>query len=420
MSKTIESAQTRVEGFNFDIRKRVVEFDDVINRQRETIYAERDKVLRNEDLTETVLGFLDDEIEVLVEHAPRHRRRPPSGTSTGWPRRSRRWASAGPAPRRRPLPMRRTHAMRCASTSRRSPTSELDAARGRGRRRSVGLVERFVLLRTIDSLWVEHLTEVDDMRRGIGLRGYAQQDPLNEFRKEAYRLYEELGDFIRRQVATTILRVNVSREPAPRPSRCPGRAAGTTRRGRARWGRVRWRPGEPAGGDARQRHGGQRHGGGRRERARDGRRHGRGTPVVGQRERGAGERPAARGPHAGGASDVERQREQRRRTGRGEAGLHAERRADRAQRPLLVRIGAQVQEVSRPADRPAGGCRTAPTRHRRSVVAASLASQGTRHSGSSSRAIATSSVPADAIVVLGAAQYDGRPSPCSRRAWSTP
>ena len=58
-----------------------------------------------------------------------------------------------------------------------------------------------MLLRTIDSLWVEHLTEVDDTRRGIGLRGYAQQDPLNEFRKEAFRLYEELRDFIRRQVA---------------------------------------------------------------------------------------------------------------------------------------------------------------------------------------------------------------------------
>src|SRR5438876_3635286 len=67
VSKTIESAQSRVEGFNFDLRKRVVEFDDVINKQRETIYAERDKVLRNEDLTETVRSFLDDEIEALID-----------------------------------------------------------------------------------------------------------------------------------------------------------------------------------------------------------------------------------------------------------------------------------------------------------------------------------------------------------------
>jgi preprotein translocase subunit SecA len=72
-----------------------------------------------------------------------------------------------------------------------------------------------VLLRTIDSLWVEHLTEIDDMRRGIGLRGYAQQDPLNEFRREAYQLYGELRDLIRHQVASTIFRVTVTRQPPP-------------------------------------------------------------------------------------------------------------------------------------------------------------------------------------------------------------
>ena len=67
VGKTIESAQSRVEGFNFDLRKRVVEFDDVINKQRETIYAERDKVLRNEDLTETIRAFLDEDLEEVVE-----------------------------------------------------------------------------------------------------------------------------------------------------------------------------------------------------------------------------------------------------------------------------------------------------------------------------------------------------------------
>ena len=67
VSRAIESAQARVEGYNFDQRKRVVEFDDVINKQRETIYAERDKVLRNEDLTETVRAFLDDEIGALLD-----------------------------------------------------------------------------------------------------------------------------------------------------------------------------------------------------------------------------------------------------------------------------------------------------------------------------------------------------------------
>src|SRR6476469_4590834 len=67
VGKTIESAQSRVEGFNFDMRKRIVEYDDVINRQRETIYEERNKVLRNEDLTDTVQAFLEDEVEALVD-----------------------------------------------------------------------------------------------------------------------------------------------------------------------------------------------------------------------------------------------------------------------------------------------------------------------------------------------------------------
>ncbi|HEX8025174.1 MAG TPA: SEC-C metal-binding domain-containing protein, partial [Candidatus Limnocylindrales bacterium] len=77
-------------------------------------------------------------------------------------------------------------------------------------------IERFVLLRTIDTLWVEHLTELDDMRRGIGLRGYSQQDPLNEFKKEAFGLYDELTGFIRHQVAATIFRVQIQpQQPQP-------------------------------------------------------------------------------------------------------------------------------------------------------------------------------------------------------------
>jgi preprotein translocase subunit SecA len=76
-------------------------------------------------------------------------------------------------------------------------------------------VERLVLIRTIDSLWVEHLTELDDMRRGIGLRGYAQQDPLNEYKREAFELYDELRGLIRHGVASSIFRVTVTRQPVP-------------------------------------------------------------------------------------------------------------------------------------------------------------------------------------------------------------
>ncbi|HYX12250.1 MAG TPA: preprotein translocase subunit SecA, partial [Candidatus Acidoferrum sp.] len=213
VSKTIESAQSRVEGFNFDMRKRVVEFDDVINRQRETIYAERDKVLRNEDLGETVRTFLDEDIRALVaDHLS-------GDTPDDWGMEA--LAAAlkamgldGPGTTEDELwdigsrEEILEHLLDLADTHLTTRAAEIGEA-------DWGLVERHVLLRTIDSLWVEHLTEIDDMRRGIGLRGYAQQDPLNEFRREAFELYGELRGLIRHQVASTIFRVTVTRTPPP-------------------------------------------------------------------------------------------------------------------------------------------------------------------------------------------------------------
>ena len=83
------------------------------------------------------------------------------------------------------------------------------------------VLERLVLLRVIDSLWVEHLTAVDDMRRGIGLRAYSQRDPLNEFKVEAYRMFDELKSTIRHDITHTVFRVTLTREPVqqrqPRP-----------------------------------------------------------------------------------------------------------------------------------------------------------------------------------------------------------
>jgi preprotein translocase subunit SecA len=213
VSRTIESAQSRVEGFNFDIRKRVVEFDDVINKQRETIYAERDKVLHNEDLTETVQAFLDEEVDALVEtnlvgedpndwnidglsHALVAMGLSGDGTTADelWDLGTRDAIAA--------------HVRRLTDDRLEARIAEVGEA-------DWSTVERLVLIRTIDSLWVEHLTELDDMRRGIGLRGYAQQDPLNEFRREAYRLYEELREFIRHGVASTVFRVTVTHGQAP-------------------------------------------------------------------------------------------------------------------------------------------------------------------------------------------------------------
>ncbi|MEK6719162.1 MAG: preprotein translocase subunit SecA [Chloroflexota bacterium] len=220
VSKTIESAQTRVEGFNFDMRKRVVEFDDVINLQRETIYAERDKVLRNEDLAETVQAFLDEEVEALAAQYLSD----PSPDA---------WGLEGLVADVRRMGFEPAEIDEAPLWDLGTPEAIVEHLHGlmdqrlAARQAEVGeadwkMVERLVLLRTIDSIWVEHLTEIDDMRRGIGLRGYAQQDPLNEFRKEAHRLYDELTELIRHQVATSIFRVTVSRQAPAGPMPLPG------------------------------------------------------------------------------------------------------------------------------------------------------------------------------------------------------
>ncbi len=213
VSRTIESAQSRVEGFNFDMRKRVVEFDDVINKQRETIYAERDKVIHNEDLTDTVRAFIDEELDIVVD-AELVGEDPDAWNLDGLTNALQTMGLTGDG----------TSADELWDVGNRDAIAahlhELADQRLEARATEVGeddwaTVERLVLVRTIDSLWVEHLTEIDDMRRGIGLRGYAQQDPLNEFRREAFRLYEELRGLIRHGVASTIFRVSVTREPAP-------------------------------------------------------------------------------------------------------------------------------------------------------------------------------------------------------------
>jgi preprotein translocase subunit SecA len=210
VSRTIEGAQTRVEGYNFDMRKRVVEFDDVINKQRATVYSERDRVLRGEDLQLTITDALSAEIRsITVAHCP-------PGLPGDWRRDALR------------VELRRLGVEPPSTLDDIVDDSELYAALDSAGEVALGAkaaefgpevwsrVERAVILRSIDQLWVEHLTEVDDLRRGIGLRAHAQIDPLNAFKIEAFKLYDEFQALIRVSIARAILRVTVVQEPAPR------------------------------------------------------------------------------------------------------------------------------------------------------------------------------------------------------------
>jgi preprotein translocase subunit SecA len=223
VSKTIEGSQTRVEGFNFDMRKRVVEYDDVINKQRETIYAERDKVLHNEDLADTVRSFLDEEVDALVdEHLA-------ASEADDWDvdglSRTLEGMGFEPAVAAPDALWELGNKAAIAEALKAHADELLERKAAEYGAETWAMVERLVLLRTIDTLWVEHLTEIDDMRRGIGLRGYAGEEPLNAFKKVAYELYEELRGFIRRQVAATIFRVSVTHHPDATPLPGPGQPA---------------------------------------------------------------------------------------------------------------------------------------------------------------------------------------------------
>ncbi|MFM8629793.1 MAG: preprotein translocase subunit SecA, partial [Candidatus Limnocylindrus sp.] len=212
VSRTIEGAQTRVEGYNFDIRKRVVEFDDVINKQRATVYGERDRVLRGENLTLTIQDALHGEVRALaVTHCP--------------PGRTGEWNRVALTTELKRLgidPPASLDTIVEDSLLYEAVDAAADAALEK-KAAEVGeelwpRVERAVILRSIDQLWVEHLTEVDDLRRGIGLRGHAQIDPLNAYKVEAFKLYDEFQSLIRVSIGRAILRVSLVQEqraPAP-------------------------------------------------------------------------------------------------------------------------------------------------------------------------------------------------------------
>ncbi|OLC52709.1 MAG: preprotein translocase subunit SecA [Chloroflexi bacterium 13_1_40CM_4_68_4] len=205
VSRAIEQAQIKVEGFNFDTRKRTLEYDDVLNKQREVIYGERRKILERADMKETIVGYLQDEVDDLLDERELDNEPEswdldailaPIGAMLNIPLERGRWQEIKDA-----------EALKDALHNLVSDTYE-------ARERELGsevmrAVERWVFLRTVDTLWVDHLTAMEELREGIYLRGYAQRDPLIEYKNESRRMFDDLTTRIETGVAQTILRVTV-------------------------------------------------------------------------------------------------------------------------------------------------------------------------------------------------------------------
>jgi len=228
ITNSIEKAQKRVEGHNFDIRKHLVEYDDVMNRQRETIYTRRDDILRLADenpieLKQIVWEMVESEIEQVVSF---HTSQTEGGdfdlneivevSRTVFPVPSDFEANLNSfvakskeAEEKFELKSEITnYILNLARESYKDLETRLIETSGE--EDVMRKVEKEILFRSIDNLWVEHLDAIQALRAGIGLRGYAQRDPLIEYKKESRHLFIQLENLIQRQVVYSIYKVGLA------------------------------------------------------------------------------------------------------------------------------------------------------------------------------------------------------------------
>ncbi|MCL2149326.1 MAG: preprotein translocase subunit SecA [Dehalococcoidia bacterium] len=215
ITRSIENAQTRVEGYHFDARKHLVDYDDVINKQREVIYRERRKILSGADLRSNILAMVRQEIEeAVVEHTSA-----PGGEGPDYAALVRHISGLfppnvaindfGAETLSRQTPSEITESLvRVANTLYEQKEKEYGAE-------GMRVLERLVMLRVIDTLWVEHLTAIDYLRQGIGMQAVAQQDPLVAYRRQSSEMFQELMDTIREDVAHTIFKVSLVKKEMP-------------------------------------------------------------------------------------------------------------------------------------------------------------------------------------------------------------
>ena len=225
VSKAIESSQVRVEGYNFDIRKHVLEYDDVVNRQRELIYTQRRQILSEPTMRPTIMGMVEDELRSLVEVFTSDAN--PGGKPVALTRDE--WDLEGlglevakimPLPRNEnPQFWRKLNAPELADHLVAIAEAAYDAKEARLAAQtetpSMRDLEKAVMLRTVDNRWVRHLTDLDELREGIGLRAFAQLDPLIAYKKEAHEMYQEFVASISRDIVYAIYHVEFTRPAAP-------------------------------------------------------------------------------------------------------------------------------------------------------------------------------------------------------------
>jgi len=237
VSRSLEQAQKKVEAHNFDIRKHVLDYDDVMNQQREVIYRQRRQVLTGENIWATIEDMINTVVDATVD----------------------RFAGESKYPEEWELDSMLDFAEQlflpnCNKTALAEAICQMEKEEVYGflrekameaykqREEQLGLenlreIERLVLLRVVDTKWMDHLDAMDQLRHGIGLRAYGQQDPLVAYKFEAYQMFNDMIASIQEDVVRYLYRVNIVQPEAERPRRVIENRyadAGTTSRQPAR------------------------------------------------------------------------------------------------------------------------------------------------------------------------------------------
>jgi preprotein translocase SecA subunit len=225
VTRAIENAQKKVEAHNFDIRKHLLEYDDVLNKQREVIYSQRREVLRGETLKEDVLEMAQGLTEEIVARYADKEVHPSEwdwpGVREGFHHQYNLRFDV------KPEDQENLTAEMLTDLAIQRVNEFYEEKEGRFGVPMLRQLEKIIMLQTIDSLWKDHLLNMDHLKEGIGLRGYGQKNPLQEYQKEGFEMFEEMIHRVQEDVVQKLFTVEIARESVaqelevqqPRPQR---------------------------------------------------------------------------------------------------------------------------------------------------------------------------------------------------------
>ena len=211
VSRSVESAQKRVEGNNYDSRKQVLQYDDVLRKQREIMYAERNEVLENEVVTDIIQDMIGDAVDktmaYIVENMEAHSEK--EETEEIIKSLNEKFLGLKPITDSEYSDVMSDDEIRELVLHR--INLELAEKRQLLGDETMNSFERYILLNAIDDRWTDHIDQMDQLRKGIFLRSYGQIDPLREYKTEGYQMFEDMIDDIQVEVVTNLMRIRVER-----------------------------------------------------------------------------------------------------------------------------------------------------------------------------------------------------------------